>query len=141
MEFYRLGRQMRIFLPFFYVFASVIVVTGLISMSSNGDSGGLIFLIVWSVGVATQAWWTLLRMPWRIETDDREIRFVARTRLIAVPWGDLRSVTSPWYDMNRLSIRWAWGYGKVRTMGPWDAQHRLLATIEERAPGVVIKGL
>jgi len=54
-ESYRLGRQIRIFLPFFYVFATVIVVTSFISMSSDGDSGGLIFLMVWSVGVATQA--------------------------------------------------------------------------------------
>jgi len=60
---------------------------------------------------------------------------------MAVPWGDVRSVTSPWYDMNRVSIRWEWGYGKVRMMGPWDAQHRLLATIEERAPAVVINEL
>lgn len=141
MESYRLGRQVRIFLPFFYVFASVIAITGFSSMSSSGDRGGLVFLTVWCVALATQAWWTLLRMPWRIEADDREIRFVARTRLIAVPWSQLRSLTSPWYDMNRLSIRWEWEGGKLRTMGPWDGQHRLLATIEQRAPGVTIKGL
>jgi hypothetical protein len=140
-ESYRLGRQVRIFLPFFYVFASVIAITGFSSMSGSGDRGGLVFLTVWCVALATQAWWTLLRMPWRIETDDREIRFVARTRLIAVPWSQLRSLTSPWYDMNRLSIRWEWEGGKLRTMGPWDGQHRLLATIEQRAPGVTIKGL
>jgi hypothetical protein len=140
-ESYRLGLQVRIFLPFFYLFASVIAVIGFVSTSGSGDRGGLLFLTVWCVGVATQAWWSLLRMPWRIEADDREIRFVARTRLIAVPWSQLRSLTSPWYDMNRLSIRWEWDGGKLRTMGPWDGQHRLLATIEQRAPGVKISGL
>jgi hypothetical protein len=80
-------------------------------------------------------------MPWRIETDDREIRFVARTRLIAVPWSQLRSLRSPWYDMSRRQIRWEWDGGKLRTMGPWDGEHRLLATIEQRAPGAHISGL
>ena len=141
LESYRLGLQVRILVPVFYVFGSVIAVSGFISASRSGDRGGLIFLTVWCVVVATQAWWTLMRMPWRIEADDREIRFVARTRLIAVPWSQLRSVTSPRYDMNRVSIRWEWDGGKLRTIGPWDGQHRLLTTVEQRAPGVSISGL
>lgn len=53
MESYRLGLQVRVFLPLFYVFASAIAVTGFISMSGSGDRGGLIFLTVWCVALAT----------------------------------------------------------------------------------------
>jgi hypothetical protein len=126
---------------FFYVFASVIVVGVLVQIRQTGDRAGLPFLVIWSVAVVIQGSWMLMRMPWRIQTDDRGIHFLARTRKIEVPWDRLRSVSSPWYDMNRVSIRWRWEGGRLRTMGPWEHQHRLLTTIEQRAPGVTIEGL
>ena len=140
-ETYRITLPMRLFVSFFYVFASVIVVGVLVQMRHTGDRAGLPFLVIWSVAVVIQGSWMLMRMPWRIRTDDRAIHFLARTRKIEVPWGRLRSVSSPWYDMNRVSIRWRWEGGRLRTMGPWEHQHRLLTTIEQLAPGVTIEGL
>jgi hypothetical protein len=125
-ETYRITLPMRLFVSFFYVFASVIVVGVLVQMRQTDDRAGLPFLVTWSVAVVIQGSWMLIRMPWRIQTDDRGIRFLARTRKIEVPRDRLRSVSSPWYDMNRVSIRWRWEGGRLRTMGPWEHQHRLL---------------
>ena len=138
---YRLGLQVRVFLPFFYVFAAVVAISGFVSFSAEGDTVGVVIWSLWSVGVTVQAWWTTFRMPRCIETDDLEIRFVSRARTVSVPWGRLRSVASPWYDLNRQVIRWEWDGGRLRTMGSWERQHRLLTTVEQRAPGAVIEGL
>jgi hypothetical protein len=134
-ETYRIALSMRIFIPFFYLFALVVAVGFLGDMSSS-DQGGLLFFILWCIGLVASGWWTLLRMPWRVRTDDRGIHFLARTRTIDIPWDRLRSVSSPWYDLNRNMIRWRWDGRSLRTMGPWEHQHRLLTMIEQHAPQV-----
>ena len=136
-EIYRLALPMRIFISFFYLFALVIAV-GVLGSMSNSNQGGLPFFILWCIGIVASGWWTFLRMPWRIQTDDRGIRFLARTRTIDIPWDRMRSVSSPWYDLNRTGIRWRWEGGGLRTVGPWEHQHKLLTTIEQRAPNVTI---
>lgn len=123
----------------FYCFAAFIAVWGTMISLREDDTTGLWFLAVWCVVVVIQARWTLLRMPWRIVTDESELRFLARTRTVNVPWGQLRSVTSPWYDLNNQVMRWRWDGGKLSTMGAWDGQHRLLSTVEALAPHAEVR--
>ncbi len=139
-ETYRLGVQTRIFLSFFFTVAPIGGIVGLIANLRGGEVAGFQrFVSVWLAVVMGQGVWMLWRMPWRIEVNEVTSRFVARSRQVEVPWSSLRSVKSPWFDLNRQSFLWTWDGGKLRTMGPWERQHHLLTTVEERAPQVRVE--
>jgi hypothetical protein len=89
-ETYRIALSMRIFIPFFYLFALVVAVGFLGDMSSS-DQGGLLFFILWCIGLVASGWWTLLRMPWRVRTDDRG----------TTSWRGHERSTSPGIDCGR----------------------------------------
>ena len=131
--------QTRLFVLFFFTVAPIGGIVGLIVTLRSGDVAGVLFVSVWLALVTGQSAWMLLRMPWRIELNEVTLRFVARSRQVAVPWSSLRSVKSPWFDLNRQSFLWTWDGGKLRTMGPWERQHHLLTTVEERAPQVRVQ--
>jgi len=138
---YRVARRMRVFVPVVFVFIACAGVGVLVGTLREGNLAGVVFVSVWFALAGAKAWWALMRMPWRIDLSDEGMRFVARSRQVIVPWPSLRSVRSPWFDLNRQTIVWAWEGGRLRTPGQWDGQHQLLTAVAARAPQADIQGL
>jgi hypothetical protein len=107
---------------------------GAITVYAGSDQFGKGFITLWMVGLTTQTWWVNFRMPQKIETSDAGLRFVARRRVVDVPWSALRSVASPWHDFGNQSLVWKWEGRTIRTFGGFVGLHRLLGLVEKRAP-------
>jgi hypothetical protein len=135
-EVYRQRARQRILFYVVFGFMALIGLPMFVATMATGDGGTMLFMTVW-VGILGFNGYMFLGSPREIELTESSIRFVGwRSRV--VPWSQLRSVSSPWYDMNRFSWRWDWDGGRITTLGGFERQHRLLTSIEEHAPHVEI---
>jgi hypothetical protein len=134
-DHFALGRGMWAMTAVIYGFFMLGVVAVVTDLVTSSDRDGLVFGALWAGGVLVSGWWLLRRMPRRVEVLDDGLRFVAPSRTVLVPWGSLRSVASPRFDINRQSLRWTWSGRTFRTWGPYDGElQRLLHIIRKRAP-------
>ena len=119
-----------VFLPFLLV----VGVSMLVGFVRDGAAVGVAFVVVWLGFAVYQGWYMLWRMPTAIEVDEGGIRFVTRGGTTVVPWSELRSVSSPWWDFNGQVWVWRWRDGKRRSWGTFRNGHRLLNDVERHAP-------
>lgn len=125
----------------FMVCVGAVALVGIFgSPDEGGDAFSAVWFLAWTGFVLYEAWNFFFRMPQRIEVTSAELRFVARTRTVEVPWPSLRSVRSPWYDFGGQTLQWRWDGGKMRTYSRYEQLHRLLTIIEERAPQADVSG-
>lgn len=136
-ETYRVGRDLRTFAPFSYVVWSLLALVLVVGVWTSPNVTGLVLSVAFCVALPAHVWWVYVRLPYRVETDEREIRFIARTGCVAVSWSKLRSVTSPRTQGARLD--WAWDGGTLYTLGAVDDERQLFAVIEQRAPSATIQ--
>jgi hypothetical protein len=130
-----LSAAIRVFGPI----ASVLLILlggfgGVFVVASGAPLGFSAFWVLWFVGVVAQSWWFFFWMPQRIEVSDAGLRFVARRRVLDVPWAGLRTVVIPMLDFPKHHLIWRWDGGRVRTWRRFDGMDRLLGIVEQRAP-------
>jgi hypothetical protein len=121
----------------FVVFPMLAVVGTAIAIGAlrDGDEVVLAVSVAW-LGVAVWMARRYLRVvPVCIEADAQGIRFVARRRTTAVPWTELRSITTR-RGRNGEMLLWRWDGGKVLTLSGHRGLHRLLTRIEQLHPHV-----
>lgn len=138
-EDFRLRTGLQVFLAVAPVIMLAMGAAGTIGVYAGSDQTAKAFVTVWMVGVAVQCWWVNFRMPQRIEASEAGLRFVARTRVVDIPWSGLRSVDSPWHDFGNQSLVWKWDGRTLRTWSGFRGLHRLLRIVEERAPTARIR--
>lgn len=139
-DHFALGRGMWAMAAVIYAFFMFGVLIVLTDLATNSDRDGFLFGAVWVGGALVSGWWLLRRMPRRVEVLDDGLRFVAPARTVLIPWGSLRSVASPRFDINRQSLRWTWSGRTFHTWGPYDGElQRLLHIIREKAPEAQIR--
>ena len=140
-EVFRLSSGFTVFRGVILAFLALMGTAALVSTFSTDDTGGKVFMVVWLGLLLSQAAIVELRMPHTIEASPAGLRFVARTRVLEVPWPALESVESPWYDFGNQSVLWRWPGHRLRTWGPFQGFHRLLSMVEDRAPHARLRGL
>ena len=121
------------------VFAFMLLVGGTVFITSlaNGQVAGVGFMVVW-LGILFFNGWRMIAQPNRIEVLDEGLRLVRTYGTVEVPWGSLRSVESPSFDIYGMVLRWRWDGGRLTTQGRYSGQRALLAAIEAHAPHVHI---
>jgi hypothetical protein len=133
-------RQRGVQRGFLYVVIGLMALFGVpmwIGALVSGEGGLAIFMTMW-VGILAFNGYRFLGGPHQIVVTADCVRFVGwRTR--EVPWTALRSIRSPWYDLNRMAWRWEWDGGGLTILGSFERQHQLLRSIEDRAPQVDIE--
>ena len=92
-----------------FVFVIFAVVVAISDMITTSDRVGRAFDLVWAAAVVGTGLWLLLAEPRRVEVQSEGLRFVAPGRAVFIGWADLRSVSSPWFDINRESLHWRFG--------------------------------
>jgi len=117
---------------FLVVVCGVVAVVGLARTDGGGGYAALWGL--WTVGAVAQGWWHFFRMPHRIEVTDGGLRFVARRRVVEIPWSALQSVSIPLYDLGRHTLLWRWDGRKLHSWRRVRGLDRLFRAVENRAP-------
>ncbi|MFP5319074.1 MAG: hypothetical protein ACLGI2_12375 [Acidimicrobiia bacterium] len=118
-----------------YAFFGLGVLMVIGTVFTEPDRGGVLFGTVWVLLIVASGLWLLLAEPRRVEVLSDGLRFVAPVRTVIIPWEKLKSVSSPWFDINRQSLHWRFGRRRVHTWGPYDHEFQeLLALVREKAP-------
>ncbi|HEY8524602.1 MAG TPA: hypothetical protein VIL48_06550 [Acidimicrobiales bacterium] len=92
-------------------------------------------LVVGGVWGVFWAYWT----PHRVIVVDTGVVLQASAREVCIPWDDLESVGTPWWDTKHQSLRWRRRRGRpVTTLQAFPELHRPLVEIEERSPGTSV---
>jgi hypothetical protein len=91
--------------------------------------GGLFVLVFWAA------------TPNRIEVTAQGVRIVSPLRKKQFDWVELRSVSSPWWDVANASVLWHWDGGKVVTRRAFYGLFRLFGELPERAPQAEVRRL
>jgi len=97
-----------------------------------------VYFALWYGWVLGINWWVAFKEPRRIVAAGDCLRFIARARVIEIPWSSLQSVSVPWYEIGCRSLVWKWDGRKLRTEGWWENRQRLLGIVAERAPGAKV---
>jgi hypothetical protein len=124
-------------MPLVYAIWSAMALLLLVGVWRTPSANGLVLSVAFCAALPAHAWWIYVRLPYQIETDEREIRFIGRTGCVAVRWSQLRSVTWPRTQGARLD--WEWDGGRLYTIGPIDEERGLFTVIEQRAPSATIE--
>ena len=130
-----LGRGMWAMTITLYVFVSFIGLIALATAITEPDPAGVAFTLLFVGGLVLAGYWLAFRNPRRVEVLAEGLRLVAPAKCIFIPWGSLRLVASPPFDLNRWSLRWEWDGQRIETWGPYgESLNRLLHIIRQKAP-------
>jgi hypothetical protein len=138
METYQVGRHLRKGTAFVDTMFVVILLVPLVAALRTPSINGVVLPVAFVVALTAHAWWIYLRLVYRVETDDREIRFISRSGCVAVAWSKLRSVKAGRAQRSRLD--WEFDGGSVYTFGEIDREEHFLFALTQHAPGVTIEG-
>lgn len=112
---------------------TVLAVMGMVGLVVGEIEG--VFLLLGAVWLLFLGLW----MPHRVTLDDDGVRIEAIARRVRIPWGELRAVAPPVWDVQHLRLRWRRRRGLgVSTPQAFPELHRMLVEIEERAPHVYV---
>jgi hypothetical protein len=114
----------------FVVAGVVTLVVGLAVGEVPAQLGGSLLIAIGCGSVFIGVW-----TPHRVALDDSGVVLQAVVRRIRIPWDELESVGSPWWDVSHGSLTWTrrGGLG-VSTLQAFPDLHRMLVEIERRSP-------
>ncbi len=133
-----LTASIRVFVPILSVLLIGFgAVSAIIVVSSDAPGAFASIWVLWFGAVVAQAWWHHFRTPQRIKVSDAGLSFVARRRVLDVPWDGLRTVVIPFFDFGRHYLVWRWDGGRLCTWRRFDGIDRLFRIVEE-GPGAKV---